>query len=87
MEFVVQNNALIIINVIYYYAAYYLQRSLTLLTTISYNIRIFPSLMQQKFTVTLILYSRHVSAIHGHHQLSGAMLNCCTVLHVTIACG
>jgi hypothetical protein len=38
--------------------------------------------MEQKVTVNLILYSRHVSAIHGHHQVSVAMLNCCTVLHV-----
>jgi hypothetical protein len=38
--------------------------------------------MQQKFMVTLIPYSQHVSAIHGHHQVSVTILNCCTVLHV-----
>jgi hypothetical protein len=36
--------------------------------------------------VTLILYSRHVSALHGHHQVSVAMLNsllyCMSQLHV-----
>jgi hypothetical protein len=46
---------------------------------------IFPSLMQQKVIVTLILYSQHVLAIHSHHQVSVAMLNSCTVLHVTTA--
>jgi hypothetical protein len=43
---------------------------------------IFPSLMQQKVIVTSILHSRHVSPLHGYHQVSVAMLNCCTVLHV-----
>jgi hypothetical protein len=47
---------------------------------------IFPSLMQQKFIVTLLLYSRHISAIHGHLQVSVGMLCCRSVLHVTTAC-
>jgi hypothetical protein len=38
--------------------------------------------MQQKVIVIFILHSRHVSAIRGLHQVSVAMLNCCTVLHV-----
>jgi hypothetical protein len=37
-----------------------------------------------KVTVTLIPYSQHVSAIHGHGQVSVAMLKCCAVLHVII---
>jgi hypothetical protein len=43
--------------------------------------------MQQMVAFTLILYSQHVSAIHGHHQVSVAVLSCSTLLHVTIACG
>jgi hypothetical protein len=42
--------------------------------------------MQQKVIVTLIPYSRHVSAIHIHYQVSVAMLNRCTILHVAEDC-
>jgi hypothetical protein len=41
----------------------------------------FSYFMQQKVIVTSILHSRHVSPLHGYHQVSVAMLNCCTVLY------
>jgi hypothetical protein len=37
------------------------------------------------YFIQYIFLSRHVSAIHDHHQVSVAMLNCCTVLRPAIA--
>jgi hypothetical protein len=51
---------------------------------ISYNIYIYLSLMQL-VTVTIILRSRHVSTVQGHHQVTATMLKTAALYGMSIS--